>query len=91
MYPTTSFSKDTQKRVLQEITLDLRWCIEIRRSTEAANSQLRTFSASKSEDVHGVKDKQQLQKRPFDKSEKNRKSARKLEKKQMSRMESHMC
>ena len=40
MYPATSFSKGSQKRLLQEITLDLRRCIEIRRSTEAANSQL---------------------------------------------------
>ncbi|CAH3138107.1 unnamed protein product [Porites lobata] len=37
--------------------------------------------ASQSEDINGAKGKQQLQKKSFDKSKKNRKSARKLEKK----------
>ena len=72
--------KHTRKRLLQERKLDLKKCIDICRSTEATNSQLRTISASQSEDVHDVKDKQQLQKRPFDKSKKNRKSTEKLQK-----------
>ena len=42
---------------------------------------MRIFSASQSEDINGAKGKQQLQKKSFDKSKKNRKSARKLEKK----------
>lgn len=73
--------KHTRKRLLQERKLDLKKCIDISRRTEATDSQLRTISASQSEDVHSVKDKQQLQKRPFDKSKKNRKSTEKLGKK----------
>lgn len=70
--------KHTRKRLLQERNLDLKKCIDICRSTEATNSQLKTISAAQSEDVHGVKDKQQLPKRRFDKSKKNRKSEEKL-------------
>ena len=43
--------KHTRKRLLQERKLDLKKCIDICRSTEATNSQLRTISASQSDDV----------------------------------------
>jgi len=69
--------KHTRKRLLQERNLDLKKCIDICRSTEASNSQLRQISAAQSEDVHSMKDKQQLPKRSFDKSKKNRKSEEK--------------
>jgi len=58
---------------MQERKLDLKKCIDICRSTEATNSQLKTISAAQNEDVHGVKDKQQLPKRHFDRLKKNRK------------------
>ena len=70
--------KHTRQRLLQERKLDLKKCIDICRSTEATNSQLKTISAAQSEDVHGVKDKQQLPKRRFDRSKKNRKLEEKL-------------
>ena len=70
--------KHTRKRLLQERKLDLKKCIDICRSTEATNSQLKTISAAQSEDVHGMKDKQQLPKRRFDRSKKNRKLEEKL-------------
>ena len=70
--------KHTRKRLLQERKLDLKKCIDICRSTEATNSQLKTISAAQSEDVHGVKDKQQLPKRCFDRSKENRKLEEKL-------------
>ena len=40
--------KHTRKRLLQERKLDLKKCIDICRSTEATNSQLRPISASQS-------------------------------------------
>ena len=46
--------KHTQKQLLQERNLDLKKCIDICRSTEASNSQLRQISAAQSEDVHGM-------------------------------------
>ena len=70
--------KHTRKRLLQERKLDLKKCIDICRSTEARNSQLKTISVAQSKDAHGVKDKQQLPKRHFDRSKKNRTLEEKL-------------
>ena len=74
------WDKHRRKRLLQERKLDLKKCIDICRSNEATNSQLKTISAAQSEDVHGVTERQQFQKRRADRSKKNRKSDEKLEK-----------
>ena len=62
----------TRKRLLQERKLTLPKCIDLCKSSEATNSQLKTISGAQSEDVHSVKDKHPPSKRRDDKSKKGR-------------------
>ena len=65
--------KQTRKRLLQERKLTLKKCIDLCKSSEATNAQLKTISGAQSgqtEDVHSVKDKHQ--KRRDDRSKKIR-------------------
>ena len=62
----------TRKRLLQERKLTLPKCIDLSKSSEATNSQLKTISGAQSEDVHSVKDKHPSPKRRDDKSKKGR-------------------
>lgn len=49
--------KHTRKRLLQEWKLTLKTCIDLCKSNEATNVQLKTISGTQNEDLHGVKDK----------------------------------
>jgi len=49
--------KQTRKRLLQERKLTLKTSIDLCKSSEATNVQLKTISGAQNEDVHRVKDK----------------------------------
>ena len=63
--------KQTRKRLLQERKLTLKTCIDMCKSSEATNAQLKTISASQSEEVHSVRH-QPPKCRDFDRSKKGR-------------------
>ena len=62
----------TRKRLLQERNLSLSKCIDLCKSSEATNLQLKTISGAPNEDVHAVKDKHQPSHRRDDKYKKSR-------------------
>ena len=47
----------TRKRLLQERSLTLAKCIDLFKSSEATNLQLKTILGAQNEDVHAVQDK----------------------------------
>lgn len=57
----------TPKRLLQERSLTLSRCIDLCKSSEATNLQLKMISGAPNEDVHAVKDKRPLSHRRDDK------------------------
>ena len=63
--------KQTRKRLLQERKLTLKTCIDMCKSSEATNAQLKTISATQSEEVHSVRH-QPPKRRDFDRSKKGR-------------------
>ena len=63
--------KQTRKRLLQERKLTLKTCIDMCKSSEATNAQLKTVSATQSEEVHSVRH-QPPKRRDFDRSKKGR-------------------
>ena len=62
----------TRKRLLQERSLTLAKCIDLCKSSEATNLQLKTISGAQNEDVHAVQDKHPPSSRRDDKSRKSR-------------------
>ena len=60
----------TRKRLLQERSLTLAKCIDLCKSSEATNLQLKTISGAQNEDVHAVQDKHLPSSRRDDKSKK---------------------
>ena len=62
----------TRKRLLQERSLTLSKCIDLCKSSEATNLQLKTISGGQREDVHTVQDKHPPPGRRDDKSKKSR-------------------
>ena len=62
----------TRKRLLQERSLTLSKCIDLCKSSEATNLQLKTISGAQNEDVHAVKDKHPPSSRRDDKYKKSR-------------------
>ena len=64
--------KQTRKRLLQERNLTLKTCIDLCKSNEATNVQLKTISGAQHEDLRGVKDKHPPSRpRDSDRSKKN--------------------
>ena len=61
----------TRKRLLQERSLTLSKCIDLCKSSEATNLQLKTISGAQNEDVHAVQDKHPPPGRRDDKSKKS--------------------
>lgn len=65
--------KQTRKRLLQERKLTLKSCIDLCKSSEATNAQLKTISGAQNAELHSVKDKhQQSRRRESDRSKKSR-------------------
>ena len=62
----------TRKRLLQERSLTLAKCIDLCKSPEATNLQLKTISGAQNENVHAVQDKHLPSSRRDDKSKKSR-------------------
>ena len=64
----------TRKRLLQEQSLTLLKCINLCKSSEVTNLQLKTISGTQNEDVHTVQDKHPHSGHHDDKSKKSRKN-----------------